>query len=428
LLLGGLGTLAFSCRRPRVDGAPPAGAGLSESFAQIEQRAGGRLGVFALDTQTGRQVTSRPDERFAMCSTFKWILAAQVLARVDRSQLSLAELLPYGPSDLLDYAPFARAHAAEGHMSVEAAARAAVAVSDNTAANLLLARLGGPAAFTEFVRAQGDETTRLDRNESMLNANEAGDVRDTTSPRAMVQLMNRLLCGDVLSPASREHLLGWLYARETGKKRLRAGLPPEWKVGGKAGACFARAVRAASVLTFVAALLVPLTARARAPVYEDGARIQVTLMPGERGSTLHLRVSNDRWPTATCASACTLPVRVGVRYNLAVVEANGRRSSGPMYFSQPESLIVKPHNRPLLYTGLGLTGLGAAVSGVSFAVLTYGLFKNLSAINCVDCRTVSDGVLQAAAYGLGVGLSFMVVGGVVVLTNRHPAITSGPER
>src|SRR5215472_9484291 len=147
------------------------------SLAEIEGKVGGRVGVFALDSGNGRQLTHRPDERFAMCSTFKWVLAAAILARVERAQFSLDERVSYGPPELLDYAPSTRQHVAEGSMTVGALAEAAVTLSDNTAANLLLAKSGGPAAFTEFVRSLGDSVTRLDRTEPALNRNDAGDLR-----------------------------------------------------------------------------------------------------------------------------------------------------------------------------------------------------------------------------------------------------------
>jgi len=224
------GALATACAPSSVIAADG-----PRSLVAIEAKVGGRVGVFALDTGNGRQVAHRPDERFAMCSTFKWVLAAAILARVDRAQLSLDEHVSYGSADLLDNSPITTSHVAEGFMAVIALTQAAVTVSDNTAANLLLARLGGPAGFTEFVRSLGDSVTRLDRKEPALNSNDAGDPRDTTSPRAMVGLMRKILCGDALSPAGRDRLLGWLRACETGKDRLRAGLPRDWIVGDKTG-------------------------------------------------------------------------------------------------------------------------------------------------------------------------------------------------
>ncbi len=205
------------------------------SLAQIEATAGGRLGVFAINTGTDHKLERRADERFAMCSTFKWLLAAAILSRADRAELSLDDRVSYSRADLLEYAPVTRRYMAEGSMSVASLAEATVTVSDNTAANLLLPRVGGPSGLTEFARSLGDSVTRLDRNEPALNSNDPADPRDTTSPRAMVTLMQRLLCGDALSSSSRDRLLGWLRACETGRDRLRAGLPQNWLVGDKTG-------------------------------------------------------------------------------------------------------------------------------------------------------------------------------------------------
>lgn len=231
----GLGALAGACAPQRLASPTAGGSSAADALADIEARVGGRVGVFALDTGSGREIAHRPDERFALCSTFKWVLAAAILDRVDRGALSLDERIPFGPSDLLEYAPVAREHLAEGALTVEAWARAAVIVSDNTAANLLLLRVGGPAGLTRYIRSLGDEVTRLDRDEPTLNANEPGDPRDTTSPRAMVGLLRRLLLGDALSPASLERLLDWLRACETGTRRLRAGFPKDWIAGDKTG-------------------------------------------------------------------------------------------------------------------------------------------------------------------------------------------------
>jgi beta-lactamase class A len=191
--------------------------------------------VFAIDTGNGTGMSHRADERFAMCSTFKWLLAAFVLSQLDQDEISLDERLSYGPSDLLDYAPVAKKHVAAGWMTVDALCRAAVSVSDNTAANLLLHRVGGPSELTSFLRQTGDTATRLDRNEPELNTNLPGDERDTTTPRAMAGSMDRILVGDVLSARSRDMLHQWLKDATTGLERLRAGLPSAWVAGDKTG-------------------------------------------------------------------------------------------------------------------------------------------------------------------------------------------------
>jgi beta-lactamase class A len=234
-LAGTLSVLMVSCRGPQTASRPPGITSAPSPLAEIEARVGGRVGVFAIDTETEHDLAYRPDERFALCSTFKWVLAAAVLARVDRGELRLDERVPYDESQLLEYAPVTREHLEEGSLPTAALLEAAVTVSDNTAANLLLARVGGPGGLTQYMRSLGDAVTRLDRSEPTLNTNDPGDPRDTTTPRAMVRLMRRVLCGDALSPGSRQQLLGWLRASTTGHKRLRAGLPSSWLVGDKTG-------------------------------------------------------------------------------------------------------------------------------------------------------------------------------------------------
>ncbi|HEY2475370.1 MAG TPA: class A beta-lactamase [Candidatus Cybelea sp.] len=204
-------------------------------FAQLEQSYGGRLGVSAINTQTGRTGAYRENERFPMCSTFKFFLVADVLSHIEAGTIKAGQWVRYGGGDLLDYAPVTRARVAEGGMTVEALCAAAIELSDNTAANLLLSLVGGPAGATAYVRSLGDEVTRLDRREPDLNSAIPGDPRDTTSPLAMRKLMNAILFGTSLNAASAAQLVGWMLKCQTGLNRLRAGLPKSWKIGDKSG-------------------------------------------------------------------------------------------------------------------------------------------------------------------------------------------------
>lgn len=206
-------------------------------FAAVEtQLGGGRLGVAAFDTGRNAWLTHRPRERFAMASTFKWLLAAQHLRMDQENPGWLDEEMSFGPGDLITHAPVAERHLARGYMSNETMCEAIVTVSDNTCANLLLIPAGGPAGLTVFLRAHGDETTRLDRNELGLNENAEGDPRDTTAPEAMALDLARFLTTDeVLDAAHREKLTGWFVAASTGLDRLRAGLPSGWRAGDKTG-------------------------------------------------------------------------------------------------------------------------------------------------------------------------------------------------
>jgi beta-lactamase class A len=200
--------------------------------AELERRFDARLGLYAVDTGTGRELAHRADERFAMCSVFKALAAAAVLHRNPPEYLD--QRVHYTEADLIDPSPIAVQHLAEG-MTIRELCDAAVRYSDNAAGNLLLADLGGPAAITEFARSMGDQVTRLDRNEPGLNSAVPGDERDTTTPRAIAGSFRELVLGDHLDPADRTLFTEWLVGNKTGDERIRAGLPAGWRVGDKTG-------------------------------------------------------------------------------------------------------------------------------------------------------------------------------------------------
>lgn len=227
-----LALLPGACLIASAGVAAPA-ADVTHALRAIERRARGQLGVYALDTATGAEFSHRADERFLMCSTMKLLACALVLRRVDQGQESLARRIAYRRADLIDYAPVTEKHADSSGLSLAELCEAAFTISDNTAANLILASFGGPPALTAFVRSLGDQVTRCDRNEPTLNRWH-GDF-DTTSPRAMLQTVRTLALGDALAPASRETFQHWMLANTTGGKRLRAGLPADWRIGDKTG-------------------------------------------------------------------------------------------------------------------------------------------------------------------------------------------------
>jgi len=196
---------------------------------------GTRLGVMAIDTGSGRRISIDPDSRYAMCSTFKLALAGFVLRLSDQQGLSLAEELKFGTGDPLENSPIIAAQLKRGSLSVEALAAAAVRQSDNSAANLLLRRVGGPAALTRFIRTCGDNSTRLDRFELGLNSNLPGDPRDTTTPSAMTGLASALFLGRVIAEPSRLKLTDWFVTSVAKPDRLKAGFPSQWRVGHKPG-------------------------------------------------------------------------------------------------------------------------------------------------------------------------------------------------
>jgi beta-lactamase class A len=220
---------------PRLlDAMPTSFTALPAALAHLEQINGGRLGVAVLDTATGAHSGYRMDERFPMCSTFKFLLASAVLQRVDRRQESLHRAIAIPRKPLLFHSPLTEPHAG-GTMTIAALCHAALTQSDNTAANLLLESIGGPGSITSFARSIGDTVTRLDRTEPSLNESLVGDPRDTTSPAAMAGDLKAVLLGNVLSSASRKQLTQWMVANVTGLDCLRANLPEGWRAADKTG-------------------------------------------------------------------------------------------------------------------------------------------------------------------------------------------------
>ncbi|MGC3964260.1 MAG: class A beta-lactamase [Rhodocyclaceae bacterium] len=227
LLVGMAAPLALVSRTSQA-------ATVASELAALESTSQGRLGVFALDTRRPREIRYRADERFALCSTFKVALAGGILRRSATEAGLLDRHVRYTAEDLVTYSPITEKHLADG-MSIGELCAAALQYSDNTAANLLMKELGGPAGVTAFARSQGDQVFRIDRWEPELNAAVPGDARDTSSPAAMGMLLQRLALTDALPAAQRRQLIGWLRGNTTGAARIRAGAPKDWEVGDKTG-------------------------------------------------------------------------------------------------------------------------------------------------------------------------------------------------
>jgi len=185
----------------------------ADQIAAIEARLGGRIGVAGLDTGNGKRIDYRAEERFPLCSTFKFLAAAAVLKRVDEKKDKLDRFVSYDAKDILEYAPVTKAHLGNGGMTLGALCAAAIEQSDNTGGNLLLEAIGGPVGLTNFARDLGDRMTRLDRKEPELNSAIPGDDRDTTTPASMLGDIRQLLVGNTLSASSRQQLQEWLQAK-----------------------------------------------------------------------------------------------------------------------------------------------------------------------------------------------------------------------
>lgn len=221
---------------------------LRRTIPGIERAAGGPIGIALIDTATGARFAHRADQRFPMCSTFKLLLAAQLLHGAQTGKWAMSDRLPVSRADMLNNAPFSQTRIG-GSASLAELAEAMTVLSDNPAANLALTRIGGPAALTAWLRGIGDGITRLDRGEPEMNNETPGDPRDTTTPAAMLATCRRLLTGGPLSASNRAQLLQWMAASRTADTMIRAALPAGWREANKTGAGSWHARNIVSIIT-----------------------------------------------------------------------------------------------------------------------------------------------------------------------------------
>ncbi|WP_203977985.1 class A beta-lactamase [Planotetraspora silvatica] len=229
-------TQSATARIPKpATSTAPAPAEVDRQLRRLEQQNHGRIGAYAIDTGTGRALSHRAGELFPTLSTFKAMVSAAVLRKARQSDPGLMDrVVHYTGDDLVDYSPITEKHVDTG-MTVAELCDAAITVSDNTAGNLLLKQIGGPAGLTAFYRSLGDSVSRLDRWETELNEWKPGQKRDTTAPSAYARDLLALTLGNALEPADRTRLIGWMDDATTGDARIRAGLPKDWTVGDKTG-------------------------------------------------------------------------------------------------------------------------------------------------------------------------------------------------
>lgn len=203
-------------------------------LAELERKFGARLGVFAVNVHTGATLAHRQDERFAMLSTFKTYAAAAHLKSHALDTGYFDQRVRFAQSEIVPNSPVTSTRVATG-MTLAELCEAAITRSDNTAGNVLLKLLDGPAAVTRFAQSIGDRSSRLDRWEPDLNTAIRGDERDTTTPAAIAAGYRTLVLGEALPGPERDQLKKWLLANTTGGPRIRAGLPTNWTTADKTG-------------------------------------------------------------------------------------------------------------------------------------------------------------------------------------------------
>ncbi|MGG5737530.1 MULTISPECIES: class A beta-lactamase Bla1 [Bacillus cereus group] len=204
-----------------------------KEFSQLEKKFDARLGVYAIDTGTNRTISYRPNERFAYASTYKALAAGVLLQQNSIDKLN--EVINYTKDDLVEYSPVTEKHVDSG-MTLGEIVEAAVRSSDNTAGNILLNKIGGPKGYEKALRQMSDRVTMADRFEAELNEAIPGDIRDTSTAKAIATNLKAFTVGNALPAHKRNILTEWMKGNATGDKLIRAGVPTDWVVGDKSGA------------------------------------------------------------------------------------------------------------------------------------------------------------------------------------------------
>ena len=218
-----------------ANAAVPDFKAVEEQIRQSEKTLSAQISVAILNPQMGEMWSYKGDERVPVTSTFKTLLCAKLLQDADNQLRSLNDKVKIEQTMLVEYSPVIEKSVGE-YVTLGQACAATMQTSDNTAANIVLERFGGPAALTAFIRSYGDQVTRLDRFETQLNEGVPGDVRDTTSARAMAHSINQLLFADVLSASARKQLIQWMKENTVTANLLRSVLPEGWSIADRSGA------------------------------------------------------------------------------------------------------------------------------------------------------------------------------------------------
>jgi len=211
-------------------------ARLAAVATQEEQTLHARIGITITDTASSKSTSYRGNERFPLNSTHKALLCGALLHEQDKGRLALTDRTQFDRAALVEYSPVTEKFVAPASMSWQQLCEAAITYSDNTAANVIVKKLGGQAAVTQFFAETGDKVTRLDRDEPELNSAIPGDVRDTTTPVAVSQTLQKLTLEEALKPASRAQLLQWMRDDKVADALLRSVLPAGWHIADKTGA------------------------------------------------------------------------------------------------------------------------------------------------------------------------------------------------
>lgn len=206
---------------------------VQDKLLNLEHTFDGKIGIYALDTDNSQVIAYRAEELFPVQSTFKLIGVGALLKKSMTDKALLQKRIRYTEKDFVFWSPISEKHFTDG-MTLQALASATIMYSDNTAINLIMRELGGPEAVTAFAQAIGNKSFNVEHYEANLNSDPT-NKEDTATPKDMAISAQKLMLGDILTPAQRTQLITWMQNNTTGSKRIRAGVPIGWTVADKTG-------------------------------------------------------------------------------------------------------------------------------------------------------------------------------------------------
>lgn len=208
---------------------------VTKKIEKIEKKLGATIGVSVYERDTKNTWSYKGNEHFPLMSTFKTFACAALLSDVDAGKVKLGKPVEIKQDMLVTYSPVTEKYVGK-EFTLRDACVAAMTMSDNTAANIVLDNIGGPKGLTRFMLRIGDNHTRLDRMEPTLNEAVPGDMRDTTTPDAITLSLNKILFEDVLTEHSKKQLKQWMMDNKVSDGLVRSVLPEGWKIADRSGA------------------------------------------------------------------------------------------------------------------------------------------------------------------------------------------------
>jgi beta-lactamase class A len=209
---------------------------IATQLKKIEAKHGGKIGLYVINRNNGKNLAYQESFYFPICSTYKFLVVGAILKQSMTDKKLLDEKIKILPNEITGYSPITKKHI-DKKMTVAELSRASI-LSDNTASNLLIHRLGGLEKLRQFTHSLNDKATKVANLEPAVNKVDLSTNLNKTTPKIIARDINKLaFSDDVLDKEHRLLLKKWLKENDTGDKRIASAIPDHWEIGDKTGTC-----------------------------------------------------------------------------------------------------------------------------------------------------------------------------------------------